>query len=475
MAKRVAIVALVVVAVVVVGAPFALGMLAESNVRERIEAMNTYPSLSLEVTGYERGWFGSRATVEAALSEAFVADEAVLDPIVAGMLGSVTVPFDIDIGHGPVLTLNGFELGSYAVRASIDPATPWYQIVVSTLGISDLIELRGRTGLFGGFAFEGEIPEFEFNDGEETALFSGLGFTGTFEGSDLSYRSRLEHAAVQTFFFSISLDGIEINGDQTFRPQQVALGDQEVIIERLAAINPLLPTSEVAALEGLRMTATTALNDAGNIDLGASLEAASFVAEGALPMSGLEIGIALTNLDSAAFDELYLLIDQINAVTADPARLQGELLPLVDRIVTAEPVFSLEPMRFTMDGGQFDARLMITLNGDALPTGQAIDLADPAVLMTALAAELELTCDKDLLGQILAFGLGEQMAPQLVGMSEEQIDVILAQQAEQQIALVVAQGMLADNGDTYSTTISLADGVATVNGNPLPLQAMGLF
>jgi uncharacterized protein YdgA (DUF945 family) len=68
-----------------------------------------------------------------------------------------------------------------------------------------------------------------------------------------------------------------------------------------------------------------------------------------------------------------------------------------------------------------------------------------------------------------------QLAFAMPTATETQLATVARQQAEQTIQGIVAQGMVADAGDNYSTTIVLENGIATVNGMPIPLASLGLF
>jgi uncharacterized protein YdgA (DUF945 family) len=475
MFKRGPIIVVGIVVLVLLAAPFALGMLAESNVRRQIEELNGYPPLSLEVTDYERGWLASRATIEVRPAAAFLELIVAQDPSLVGMADQTRAPFVLELGHGPILTLNGFGFGSYAVRAGLDPETEWVQTVTAFLGIPYIIELRGRAGLGTGFTFEGEIPPFEGADGDETYAFSGLEFSGHTDGTDITFEAGLERVAIQSAAESVSIEGFALNGEYELRPGTMALGTGGMTLDRFVFTNPLLGADAATGLDGLGISASAALNDAGKLDFAAVYSIDSIAVPDIGPVSDVELGFRLVDLDAQAVDDLYALIDGIYSGTSDPNLAVFEALPILNRVVVAEPTLALDPVRFAMDGEQLEMALSVTIDASALPTGQIMDLMDPSVVMAALEAECDLTASKTLLSDLVFMGLEQQMGPQLAGLSEAEIEQVLFQQAGQSIAMVVAQGMLKDDGDTYSTRITFADGVATVNGTPLPLEAMGLF
>lgn len=471
MSLRAPIIVVGIAAVLLLASPFGLGMLAESNVREELENMSDYPALSFEVADYERGYASSHATIvvtPGSLYREMLGD----DPMMQAMLDQVRVPFLIELNHGPILTLNGFGIGSYAVKANLDPDESWVAEAHTELGVSPLFELRGRAGLTGGFDFEGEIAAFDVADGEDTLVFSGLDFTGFTNGTDVTFDAAAEQLAMQSMLTSFSLDGLALNGAYELRPDSIALGRGEFALASVKASNPLLGASELFALSGLVVSSETRLNDAGNIDTSITYGVERLTAENMPSFSDVALGVNLLNIDGAALQEFADLYMQ---ASADPTMFAIQALPLFDRMLATGPSISFDPIRFTMDGGTLEADLLITVDPEAMPTGSALDFMDSAVAMNAIGATLELTASKALVNELVALGIEQQMSMQLASMTVSEAEAMVRQTTDQTIAMVVGQGMVTDNGDTYSTTVVFENGTATVNGTPIPLEALGLF
>jgi uncharacterized protein YdgA (DUF945 family) len=186
------------------------------------------------------------------------------------------------------------------------------------------------------------------------------------------------------------------------------------------------------------------------------------------------VGVTLLNLDFAAFEQLSQMASQSSAL-GDPNVLAMQMLPLFDRIVATGPGLSLDPVKLSMDGGLLTGTINATIDPTSLPTGHAMDLADPSVLSAAVKADLAMTASKAMLIDLIAMNIRPQLAFSMPTATETQLETVSKQQAEQMIQGIVAQGMVADAGDDYSTTIVLESGIATINGNPIPLAALGMF
>jgi uncharacterized protein YdgA (DUF945 family) len=474
MSKRVPIIVIGIVVLLLLAAPYGLGSLAESALTGSISEMESNPALSFEVTDYDRGWFSSRATVEITPGEMYMNAAGSQDPVMQMIMSQISAPFEVELGHGPILTLNGIGIGSYAVRATLDAGTEWVQMAMSTLDIPYVFQLRGQTGFGSGFRFNGDIPPFEFTEQDQTITFAGLDFSGHTNGEEVAFESSSDRLALQSTFMSFSMDGLGLSGEFELLEGAMSLGTGELAVDHFVAINPLLGAEEMFAFEDLAVSASTGLNAAGNIDYGVVYEAASMRVQGSPEVSEIALGLTLTNLDYQAFVQLYEISSQASAL-ADPTMLIFQMLPIFDQIVAAGPGLSIEPATFAMNGGSMEGYLHAAIDPAALPTGQAMDLADPNVLMAAIKADLEMTVAKELLETIVAMSLRGDLAFAMPTASESQLESVAVQQARQTIQAIVDQGMVADDGENYSTTIVYENGVATVNGMPIPLGALGLF
>jgi uncharacterized protein YdgA (DUF945 family) len=474
MSKRVPIIVIGIIVLLLLVAPFGLGSLAESNLNRQIETMGSNPSLSFEITDYDRGWFSSRATIEAKPSQTYLQAAAAQDPMMQMLVSQLSAPFEVELGHGPILTLNGLGIGSYAVKATLDPATEWVQMAMTTLDVPYVFQLRGQAGIGTGFRFEGDVPSFETEAQGQTVSFSGLDFSGHTNGRDVSFESNSERLALQSTFLNLSLEGLGLNGAFELNPNAMSLGSGELIVNRFVAINPLLGAEEIVSLDELGVSASTALNAAGNIDYGLLYEAGSMHFTDSPDFSNIAVGISFTNLDYEGVQQMYQIASQGSAMS-DPTVIAFQMLPVLDRLVAAGPGLSFDPVRVSMDGGQLNGTINASIDPSVLPTGQAMDLADADVMSAAVKADLSMAVSKDMLIDIVAMSLRSQLEFALPTATETQLDSVSRQQAEQMIQGIVDQGMVADDGDSYSTLIVVEDGIATVNGIPIPLGALGIF
>ena len=465
MFKPAPLVAVGVVALLLVS-PFAIGSFIESGLREQIAIYDENPSLSATVDSYERGWFDGTARISFGLSDTFLTQMQAFDPNspAAALIGGSRIPVVVELSHGPILLDGGFGIGTATVRAYVDPESPMVAIAENFLGLPYLFELRGRSGFGTGFRFEGEIPAAENAFEDLSYAFTGLEFSGTIRNGDFDMSAATDSLSVQSPFFSAILESLALEYDYDYRADRIPLADAELSIGRLAATNPLLGAEPIFATEDLGIVWTSDENDAGtHIDARVVYSAGSLIVANELAVSDTAIGISASHLDANALLQLQEIASRLppGATEVD----MGELfMPILDQLIAGEPNISIEPARFTMSGGDFDGRASVSIDASVLPTGSFAELMNPLFAMLAVSAEIDMNVSKSLARYLLGLTMGQQFGAQ---MEPAQLEAM----ADAQFTGLVAQGLLVDDGDRYSTSIQYSAGAATANGQPIPLGA----
>ncbi|MDX1562210.1 MAG: DUF945 family protein [Gammaproteobacteria bacterium] len=475
--------ALIVIAVVVVvlaGAPYALGMFTESNFRQNVEADRGNATFEGTVTNYERGFRSSTARIEYGLGEPYRSQLDALGEMAAAAR-DFKIPVIVEIGHGPLLTLNGVQFGSAAIKAYPDPEDPFVQLIQQLLGMPYLIEVRGLAGFGTGFDFEGEIPPISSAFPDFSVDFTGLDFSGTADRGDIVANVSAESLEMQSMLLSAIVESVAASFEIEARPNGIPLGANSVSIERAIVTNPLLGANPMFALEAFSLTSDTALNASGDkLNVTAAYDIGRVDIADVFSASDAAMAITLNDIDAAAADEYYALMSQMqsqlaSAGSAATELMQARMMQLADRVVAGGPSITVDPLRFTMESGTLNGRMTVSVDPSALPNGQATDLQDIAVIFGAVSAALELTVTKALAIELATYitreQLGAMQMPDGQAPSNEDIEQMAAAQAGLLLVTLTAQGLLLDDGENYSTTIEFVDGDATANGQMIPLGA----
>jgi uncharacterized protein YdgA (DUF945 family) len=340
-----------------------------------------------------------------------------------------------------------------------------------------VVDFRGR-GSFGlGFDYEGDVPPGEMRLGDFAIESSGAEFSGAFGGCNQKFSGELELLTVQSLFFSAILEAVTVTSDmQSAARGELPLGSSELSICRLSISDPLQGADASFTTSGMRVTIDANKNDDDElIDVGVVYAVDSLTIGTDIAVEQAQLGIRLEHLDAVAAAELYRFAELVDGA-GDSDELEAQMMPILGRLLAGGPVLLLDPMIISMPEGELTGKLTLTLDPAAIPPGAVLDEMMLTQAMVSAGITLDLTASKPLVQLLAEQYLLSQMQSEIDFGIQGQIPVPpeqLAAQAEMQANLVLllisSQGMIRDQGDTWATTFSLENGVATANGQPIPL------
>lgn len=472
--KKLGLALVAALAIVLLGAPFATGMLTESNLTQRVEAIDASPSLGATIVAYERGWTRSRVELELTLGPQYAGrlEAAGIDPAAAKL------PIVVEILHGPISVADGFHAGMTRIVAHPDPEWSLAQTAMQRYGMPYIFEFRGQSGFGSRFDFEADVPPVDYAGPEGEILFSGLDVSGFAAGNQLVIGASSDRLSYQSMFASGSIDSIMYSAEYAFRGEDWPVSTTELAVGGIVATSPLLGAEPLFEGHDIRISAGVALDPAGEtIEVTTHYAAGSVSAGEEFALSDAELGVTLGNLDAELVREYSALAAALrdgDTETMDVLASSAE--ELSQQIVMSEPRASLDPIRFSMPEGSFEGNVTATIDSSAIPAGQPADLRDLAVLMTVLGVSADASVSKPLAQRLAVMALeGRIMATARESdetLTPDQIRDIAGAQAGLILLNLVGQGFLADNGDAYSSSLRFQSGGVTINGAPLPL---GLF
>ena len=136
-------------------------------------------------------------------------------------------------------------------------------------------------------------------------------------------------------------------------------------------------------------------------------------------------------------------------------------------MLAAGPVITIDPLAFAFDGEPFLGSIEIATNTARLPPTGTFTLGNPLLLLGLVDANAELRLSKALAQRIATTALMTQIESG-EALSPEQLEYMAEAQGTLMLTMLASQGVLLEDGDDYRTTVQFADGVLTLNGNPLP-------
>src|SRR5690606_33265268 len=150
---------LIVLAVAALTLPPVFGIMTESQVYARIDALRANETLAVQVEFYERGWFSSSALLS------ITPRPPAAPPASAAGADAETLTVAVDFSHGPVSLRYGFFLGASEFLAyPVNPLSA-YPVNAPNMppprGGNYAFEFHGQTTFGGALNFVAELPPLE--------------------------------------------------------------------------------------------------------------------------------------------------------------------------------------------------------------------------------------------------------------------------------------------------------------------------
>lgn len=462
---RLAIPAAVIVlpAVVLLAAPGLVGSSTEAHVRERVAAIDASARASAEVTSFERGWFRSTARIELR----FGPDDLQIgfDGAEAG-LAAGTLPIRVDFAHGPIAVLDGLSFGWSKMIARLDTEAPGVVDLERTLGVPYVFEFRGRTGFFGGLDFDADAPPFDLPIDEVLVTFSGATLDGTFADPKLAATAEVAAVAFTSPTGTFAIQNLRAAIDNELRSPYVMPGDATFSIERVAVneAGGAVPVFEVA---NFRVASNIGLDTAGELmEMRVDYDLDSLRIEQS-NVTAAKVALVIRNLDVAAIEAYATAVENVASTTSDPGDLLATVAPELERALRTGPSLTLDPISFRLDAEPFEGRIAVSTNTARLPPVGALDLDNPLLVLGLFDTDAEVRLSQALTRRLAMLFAQMQLAGD-PGVPPEQLEYMAEAQSGLLLTMLVAQGVLVEDGNGYTSALKLTNGGLTLNGNALP-------
>jgi uncharacterized protein YdgA (DUF945 family) len=460
--KKVGLAAILIVALVLLVLPPALGTWTQRQMQSRLQAMRD-GGMTAELKSYRRGWFTSRAKIELGLPGPVPGDAAGSRPRTATLI--------VDFAHGPIIVHDGLFLGLSKMTARLDPDTDGVGAIEQRLGLPHLVEFRARTGLGGGVTFDADVPAIDLPLADTRLKFSGAALAGTFRDRRLVSSFEVGSVAFATPSGTFGLENLTARIDNEVRSKYVLPGTFELSLGHVVLADAAAGGAPLLELSNLRAASVTAVDGNGaRLGIETSYSAQSVRIEG-MQFADANIGLTAHNIDVAAMQS-YFDAAARHAATGD-ARERAEALealaPVIERGLAAGPSLELDPVRFSLNDAPLDARAVLAVDPSALPPTGTLDLEDPSLWLSIVRANATVRIGKSLARQI-AVAVAQQRLGDSMPLPPADLHDLAKAQAEIVLATLAGRGLLRSDGDDYRTEIELTDGLLTVNGTALPLN-----
>lgn len=490
MNKLTVVIAAIVLAALV-GIPPVIGSLTEQRIMAQAEWLETMTdsAYSFEVVEYKGGWFSSTAKLRASLGEDYV--ERITAPVAsqgddaataltAMMLQSFlsqSMPLVAEIGHGPVMFVDGLKVGILSSVIRIDPEIESLAGILDTWDIPYLFEVHTLLGVTGAANFTGDVPAIEVEDDRAQISFSGFTAEGSYDFADRHIASEggIEFLrATAPGLGSASVEKFLMKADVTSFSPILWLGDlvTEVGLVRVNGVGPEGPLD--IELTDAGMEFTTAIDASGElVSIEGSYYIGSLTDVDGLDLADARAELALTDFSREALEAIY----EYSRLVAESPRTAPPLFPGIQDMLyltlATSPTIEIGPVEFLWNEQPFQVSIRLDVDASSLPERDAFNMFARRVLFAAISVEghldMSMEIARTLAAEAVKYQLRSGAAQAGNELPEADLGVLTQSQALGMLLGLVAQGLIEESDSGYSSELSFVNGELTVNGTVLPI------
>lgn len=439
MVRRIAIALAVIVLAAVLVLPPVFGARARALLEPRLNAIgdSLAPDILFTVSfdEWEAGWFTSTATVT--LQAAF-GPESVVAGVAPDAVSAYesTLPKAITLRHGPVIAGDDFGIGWGSAAFVVDAATvPDLEAFHAETGVDEVARLTALVGFLGGTRIALAAAAFETATDSDHVRFDGLDATVTLRDGG----NRVRFAGTMRGFSAATPEAPALEAGLLVWDARASRAPGTVNLwlgDGTADLSRILVAGDAASAPTFEMTSAR-FEIGARIDgerlVGSNRHTARDLRVGTFQLEDLEIDVTATSpLDAAR--RLAATLD-----VGGDRDASDWLAAFVDQRITLR----VDPLSFRHLDMPLTAMLAVEYPGDL--SGDTGTMPDFATLASAVSAELDVSMHKDLLA---TFG-----ADALIPF----------------VAVLVREGLVAEDGDLYTIEATYQDGELVSNGERVDL------
>ncbi|MEP4891776.1 MAG: DUF945 family protein [Aliiglaciecola sp.] len=468
MKKRYIVLSFIFVAILILPKYFSLQV--RENLEQYIAEINKINGYNVELVDLNDGWFSSNGTLKVNIAFAEMGANSDLP----WAQGNPEFLVDLTSHHGPVIFTDGFDIGLVNLALvykgdALKTKLNWSENV-------NFYELTIGQGLLGGFDMEDRIVSFSVTEDtdNQNVVFSGYQGEGEQSSGGFSYEGEMDSFQFTSDEGKFEIKGFDISMDsegELFAAMQGEIFESsaELSLDKLNILT-VGDSEQSVELDELSFSVESDINEKEQfMDITQNLKINSISAMD-YDVTDIQLDIETNRLSLVflkAYQEFAKSLSGMNELEMKQQSMSfvtNNLLPLLQ----SEPQLNISKLSATLPEGELSGFSNNQLVGiEALPDATA----DPKFWINHTVSETELEMDKGVANIIFTRYVTSQLQqhPQTAEMSQEEIDLIAAQQVPNMIEGLKLQGFLVEKDDKLLMQFSLKDGNAILNDNAIPL------
>jgi uncharacterized protein YdgA (DUF945 family) len=480
--KKISGLIVVILAVLILGGYYGMGIITEKTIKKNIEAINQSNGLAAELSDYKRGFFTSTAAIKWRLHvpEREVKDANGQTQVIAAQDYRMEMPVRID--HGPIIWTDHKLLFGIGYAKSVVPMPVEYQEQFDALFSKESQKPQLDLSIFVNYQNKSKInaviPAFKLLGKDGNGQFQWNGMTST---TNLS-------SGAEKVGGGIVIDGFQFNKDNSSITLGRVTSDYD-LHQTLAGLylgnaNFSLPSFVVAGKDQkVFEIGDFVLSSDSNISEGlfyshfnASLK--SVLANGKTYGPG-DVEVSLKNLDADVLAQINQQVSAMqNGTDAERQKAMLALLPQLPKLLSKGAELAISRLSMQLPEGQIQGSLSLSLpKGDGVNPFELFQKVRGNAKLKVPSVVVKDLMQRSLVKQMEAQPQMQQDLAQQLASTPEQPDAqgnqptltpeqVAAAQTDKQIAAMEKTGLVTLQGSDYVVEVNLEQGKFTVNGKP---------
>ena len=445
----------------------------DAELESAFKKINDSGSVILTIEKKDIGWFSSSVDATFAINaELFEADPEMKASFESMKLAQ-GIPFNIAAKHGPFLFTDQASLGGLQAvmtvaadvipeKVEFDRTQPFFKSVYT-------VDFNGSV------VFEEAMQAISFTEDEGQFVLHAYKGKGTSSANGTEYKggtAGIEMVTDDMTIFEAKNLGISTSMKEDFFSvlgQPAFNGDAKITLESFKLADAIMDGQKFD-LQGFSIGVGSAYESSD--DLASILVNYHFdqvnIAE--IDMSDMNIDLSLKNIKMQAMNELQQFSTQLQSGALDPD-LEEKVKSLLLDLVSHAPEFGFTNISTTFPEGKMNLDMNVAVQPfDSFPEPGA----NPAEFSKNFSGVANAFVDHGAALHIAEMSLTRQLRqnPDMQSMSDDEFNAIVKQHAPGMLQTFEQQGLMTKTEKGYEFHASFKDGVATLNGNPVPLPWM---
>ena len=476
----------VVIAAVILGSYYGMGIITEHTLKKNIALMNQSNGITVNIEQYHRGWYRSNALINWSLHvpARTITNQAGQVTTVAAQEFQMQMP--VDIYHGPIMFVGMkpmFGLGyAHSNMTLPQPYATQFTQTYTAESTPPMLDLSMFVSYLNKSVVHMNLPTFKLiaKDGKTTFEWIGM-------ESDLTVASHRKNIQGR-----VMVDGFKlvkekttailgtVNSDYNLHQTTLGLylGDANLKLSKLSIKQD--DTKEVIVDQWNVHSSSDVQNGLFNSHFNTSVDKLNI--DGKVYGPAL-LDVSISNLDAVVLAKINEQSNEMQQGTdAERQQLMLSLLPELPKLVSKGAIFKISELNIVMPEGEIKGALLVSLPNAAVDNPfqliQKIQGQGNLVFANAVLKQVMIDASKRALQQQAAMQTpvvapaatvvpATTTAPAVV-VVEPAVDINqqAMTQASERLAAMVQSGLLVIQGSDYTIDFKLADGQLSVNGKP---------